>query len=67
MDFRLTGATPRQGIELQDNSTMWTDGQEAHVLRLMFPSYSQLCEQPLIRGCNCGLNGAYLLRVCVGP
>ncbi len=48
VDFRLTGETPRRGIELHDNITVWTDAQEAHVLRLMFLSYSRLCEQPCL-------------------
>ncbi len=34
VDFRLTGETPRRGIELYDNVTVWTDSREAHALRL---------------------------------
>ena len=27
VDFRLTGEKPRQGIELHDNVTVWTNAQ----------------------------------------
>jgi hypothetical protein len=29
VDFRLTGEKPRQGIELHDNITVWTNAQGA--------------------------------------
>ena len=46
VDFRLTGEKPRQGIELHDNITVWTDARGTRVLRLMFLSYTKLLEQP---------------------
>jgi hypothetical protein len=48
VDFRLTGGTPRRGIELHNNITVWTDTGDTHVLRLMFLSYSQLCKRPYL-------------------
>ena len=48
VDFRLTGEKPRQGIELHDNITVWTDARGTRVLRLMFLSYIKLLEQPAI-------------------
>jgi len=46
VDFRLTGEKPRQGIELHDNITVWTNAQGTRILRLMFLSYTKLLEQP---------------------
>ena len=46
VDFRLTGEKPRQGIELHDNVTVWTEAQGTRILRLTFLSYSRLLEQP---------------------
>jgi len=46
VDFRLTGEKPRQGIELHDNVTVWTNAQGTRVLRLMFLSYAKLLKQP---------------------
>jgi hypothetical protein len=45
VDFRLTGEKPRQGIELHDNVTVWTEAQGTRILRLTFLSYSRLLEQ----------------------
>ena len=49
VDFRLTGEKPRQGIELHDNVTVWTNAQGTRILRLMFLSYARLLEQPDLR------------------
>ena len=46
VDFRLTGEKPRQGIELHDNTTVWTNTGGTRILRLMFLSYAKLLEQP---------------------
>jgi hypothetical protein len=46
VDFRLTGEKPRQGIELHDNVTVWTNVEGTRVLRLMFLSYTKLLQQP---------------------
>jgi hypothetical protein len=46
VDFRLTGEKPRQGIELHDNITVWTNPPGTRILRLMFLSYGKLLEQP---------------------
>ena len=46
MDFRLTGERPRQGIELHENITVWTNAHGTRILRLMFLSYARLLEQP---------------------
>ena len=46
VDFRLTGEKPRQGIELHDNVTVWTNAQGTRILRIMFLSYAKLLEQP---------------------
>ena len=46
VDFRLTGDKPRQGIELHENVTVWTNAQGTRILRLMFLSYAKLLEQP---------------------
>jgi hypothetical protein len=48
VDFRLTGEKPRQGIELHDNVTIWTDASSAQILRLMLLSCSKLLEQPAL-------------------
>jgi hypothetical protein len=49
VDFRLTGEKPRQGIELHDNITVWTNAQGSRILRLMFLSYTKLLEQSDLR------------------
>jgi hypothetical protein len=49
VDFRLTGEKPRQGIELHENITIWTNGQGTRILRLMFLSYAKLLEQSDLR------------------
>ena len=46
VDFRLMGEKPRQGIELHDNITVWTNAHGTQILRLMFLSYARLLEQP---------------------
>jgi hypothetical protein len=49
VDFRLTGEKPRQGIELHDNITVWTNVRGTRILRLMFLSYGRLLEQADLR------------------
>jgi hypothetical protein len=41
----LTGEKPRQGIELHDNITIWTNAHGNRILRLMFLSYARLLDQ----------------------
>ena len=48
VDFRLTRKVSQQGIELHDNIVLWTDTRCMQALRLLFISYSRLCEQPAL-------------------
>lgn len=48
VDFRLTGEKPKQGIEIHDNITVWTDAQGTRILHLLLLSYSRLLEQPAL-------------------
>jgi len=48
VDFHLTRKVSQQGIELHDNIILWTDTRHTQTLRLLFISYSRLCEQPAL-------------------
>ena len=45
LDFRLTRKDSQRGIELHNNIVLWTNARQTQTLRLLFLSYTRLCEQ----------------------
>jgi hypothetical protein len=45
VDFRFPRKASQHGIELHENIVLWTDTRHTQTLRLLFLSYTRLCEQ----------------------